>query len=93
MMTVRAKFVVKSVERVVYNTSARDPVTRSYVTIPGEAQTIKLEPVSADGNPENAKFYAATPSGNISLTVVRKDVGDTFDLNKMYYVDFTEASD
>ena len=79
MSQVRAEFKVSS-------------ITRS----PGwngqkEVQTIKLSPVTS-GSEENAKFYAATPGGNIELTTVNFDAAQHFDLGDEFYVDFTKAA-
>ena len=38
--------------------------------------------------PENAAFFAATPSGQIKLRTLRED---TFKPGAFYFVDFTEA--
>jgi hypothetical protein len=42
---------------------------------------------------ENKAFYAATPSGEIVLSVVSEAAGSQFDPGKSYYVDFTPAED
>ena len=44
--------------------------------------------VTGKGSPENEKFFASTPSGEIKVGVVRDD---HFEVGKSYYVDFTEA--
>jgi len=83
---VRAKFRVVEISRL---------DGRGYVGNPAEVQSIHLSPVYTGAKPddENSKFYAATPSGRIELTVVHKDVGDSFEMGKEYYVDFTKAPD
>lgn len=45
------------------------------------------------GVPENAVFYAATPSGEIVMQVVAESAADQFRPGKSYFVDFTEADD
>jgi NAD/NADP transhydrogenase beta subunit len=42
---------------------------------------------------ENKLFYAATPSGEITMRVVNPDAAKQFTPGKCYYVDFTEASE
>lgn len=79
-MNVRAKFKVVSIER-----------RKGYDG--KETQTVKLSPVykNNDPNSENSKFYAATPGGQISLDVVRLEVGNSFTLGGEFYVDFSPA--
>ena len=78
-MSVRAKFKVSRIERSLW----REGV---------EVQTIVLSPVySNDPNSENAKFYQATPSGEIRLGTVNAEAAAAFDLEGEYYVDFTPA--
>jgi hypothetical protein len=78
-MSVRAKFKCVSVERSKYGSD--------------ELQTIKLEPVYGNGDPnhENTKFYKHTPSGHIHLGTVNPDAAKQFELGKEYYIDFTPA--
>lgn len=77
MATVRAKFKVVSITRQSHWDKAK-----------GEIQTVKLQPVTGN-SPENADFYAATPSGQIELATINKAAGDQFKLDGEYYVDFT----
>lgn len=77
-MTIRAKFKVQSITR------------HANWNGPGELQSIKLNPVTS-GSDENKVFYAATPAGNIELSVVPKDVGDRFNIGQEFYVDFIPA--
>ncbi len=49
--------------------------------------TASFEPVYG-GSEENDQFFAATPGGSISLSVIR---GQHFEPGKEYYVDFTPA--
>jgi hypothetical protein len=93
---VRAKFKVVSVTRTEGN---RYPHTKADGSIdysrpePMELSTLKLSPVSANGDPshENSKFWAATPSGAIELSVVPSDAVAQFKLGSSMYVDFTPA--
>lgn len=73
---VRAKFVVQSVKRHL-PWADKKPVT------------VELSPVTG-GSQENQKFFASTPSGNITFTV-HGDVGGLFEPGQEYYVDFTPA--
>lgn len=47
-----------------------------------------------DPNPEseNGRFFAATPSGSISLGVVNESAAELFEPGKEYYVDFSPAT-
>jgi hypothetical protein len=78
-MSVRAKFKVDSITR-----------TKHWDKSKGEIQTIKLSPVSS-GSQENTSFYAATPSGQISLDTLNEEAGRQFELGVEYYIDFTKA--
>ena len=78
MSQVRAKFKVNSI--------TRQPGWNDLK----EIHTIELTPVTGNSE-ENKRFYAATPSGSIKLSVVKGEVGKQFDLNDEFYVDFTKA--
>lgn len=78
-MSVRAKFKVDSYETTI---DWRDKTK--------EVRAIKLSPV-VGGSKENDSFYAATPSGNIVLSIINEDAWKNFELGKEYYVDFTVA--
>lgn len=56
-----------------------------------EVQTIVLGAVSAEGSPENASFFAATPSGEIRLGTVNAEAARQFDLDAQFYVSFERA--
>lgn len=47
----------------------------------------RFSPVTS-GSPENDRFYAATPSGELKLTAIRNDL---FEVGKEYYLDFSSA--
>lgn len=55
--------------------------------------TVKLQPVYApdDDGSENHKFWQASPSGEITLSINNPAGAETFELGKEYYVDFTRA--
>lgn len=91
-MTVRAKFKVQSITRQSSSRYVGNDDKGRVVYEPCELQTLKLVPVY-DPNPgsENHKFWAATPSGQIELSVVNAEVGNYFELDKEYYVDFSVA--
>lgn len=78
-MSVRAKFKVQSITRQAGWNGNK------------EVHTVKLSPVTG-GSDENQKFYAATPGGQIELSVVTAEVGRQFDIGAEFYVDFTPAS-
>lgn len=78
MSSVRAKFKVNSITRQAGWNGCK------------EVHTIKLSPVTG-GSDENRRFYAATPGGQIELSVVTEEVGREFDIGAEFYVDFTPA--
>lgn len=45
-----------------------------------------------DGSQENKEFFAATPSGTISLYILNTDARARFTEGADYYVDFTAAA-
>jgi len=40
---------------------------------------------------ENKQFFASTPSGQITLSILRPEAVTWFEKGKKYYVDFTSA--
>ena len=52
------------------------------------AHTIEARPVY-DTNPENARFFQATPGGELRLQVVNDAAASQFEEGKEFYVDFT----
>lgn len=52
---------------------------------------IKLNPVVGNTE-ENKSFYAATPSGEITLGTVNENAANAFEPGKDYYVTFEEAA-
>lgn len=79
-MSVRAKFYVVEITR------------RKHWDRGAEVQSIKLQPVSGDGSPENKAFYEATPAGSIELATVNEETGRRFEIGQEFYVDFTPAN-
>lgn len=49
-----------------------------------------MSPVYGE-TPENKSFFAATPSGDIRMTIKNEVAAKAFEPNKEYYVDFTPA--
>lgn len=43
------------------------------------------------GTDEDKKFFASTPSGQLSLHTVNPDAAANFEQGKAYYLDFTPA--
>lgn len=52
--------------------------------------TIEMSPVT-DGSPEDKAFHNATPLGKIELSTINPEAAAQFELEKLYYVDFTKA--
>lgn len=44
-----------------------------------------------DPDDENSKFFKASPSGKIELSVVNPEAAAQFEVGKEYFVDFTPA--
>ena len=90
-MTVRAKMKVERIE----STQSRvkiDPkgdwAEKNLQTV--EIRTVVLSPVGCN-SPENEKFWAATPTGEIKLGMLNPEAWEPFQLGKEFYVDFNEA--
>jgi hypothetical protein len=80
-MSVIAKFKVMSIEK-----------REHWVKDAGFLSTIKMSPVY-DSNPDsdNARFFAATPSGTIELGTVNPEAADQFKIGKDYLITFEES--
>lgn len=79
-MSVRAKF---RVHLALPSTDAAGKIT---------GYRVELSPVySADPESENAKFYSATPWGQITLGTLNPAAGEQFKPGQEFYVDFTPA--
>ncbi len=75
---VRAKFKVQEITEHAYGEQ--------------RMKTIKLVPVySNDPSSENARFWAASPNGEIRLGTINMDAAAQFEINAEYYIDFTRA--
>jgi hypothetical protein len=57
----------------------------------GDHTVVALWPVTDGGIPEDARFYASTPSGKIELTINNQSARTFFKPGKSYYVMFVEA--
>lgn len=60
------------------------------VTKEGDNSRVTLDAV-IDGSPENERFFAATPGGDINLFVLSEETAGRFEVGKEYFVDFTAA--
>lgn len=103
-MTTRAKFRCNSVTlvrvtkvrpEVVYGDGGyRDTegnlLARNEAFFDFDQPTVVLNPVSG-GTPENETFFAASPAGELRLTIDNPAGAEIFELGKEYYVDFTPA--
>lgn len=94
-MSVRAKFYVTKVESSIYNRYVPNPEDRSKGTYEKvEMRTIVMHPVSSsEAGSENKMFWDASPSGELRLGTVNPAAWRAFELDRAYYVDFTEAND
>jgi hypothetical protein len=59
-------------------------------TEPLDVVQVSLHAVSS-GSDENKEFFASTPTGNITLSILRPEAVNWFEKGKEYYVDFTPA--
>lgn len=85
-MVVRAKF------RLIAQKNSESSIFKDGKWTSGVVTSLEFMPVTAsDKNPENKKFWEATPSGKIELNVVNPAAVKEFELLKEYYVDFTLA--
>jgi len=85
-MRVRAKF------RLIAQKNSESSIFKDGKWIPGVVTSLEFIPVMAsDKDPENRKFWEATPSGKIELNIVNPEAVKEFELLKEYYVDFTLA--
>lgn len=72
---VRAKFTLTSIIKYNY----------------GEGQTFKFNAVHDVSTEENRRFSKYTPSGTLEIFIDNPPAQEFFQLNKSYYLDFTEA--
>lgn len=90
---VRAKFKVVRIERTMGSRKVGADENGRDKWEPCELNTIVLNPVYANSDPEheNSKFWAASPSGEIRLGTVNAEAVKQFELDQEYYIDFTPA--
>lgn len=90
---VRAKFKVTKIDRQMGSKGVVG-ADGKMTYVPAEVQTVHLSAVYGNGDPnhENTKFWQASPSGGITLTCVNAEAVAQFDLDREFYVDFTEAA-
>jgi hypothetical protein len=55
-----------------------------------DGNTIRLDVVTY-GSPENDKFFEATPSGELYLSIVNLTAAEMFEVGKEYYIDISQA--
>lgn len=85
-MTVRCKFRVSSITYTMG--SQYNAETKTYDS--GPVGTIRLNVVGS-GSAEDKAFFASTPSGQIDVSIIRKEAADQFTIGREFYVDFTPA--
>ena len=68
----------------------RAKFTVNSVTPQTNATQVQLYPVTS-GSEENDRFFAATPSGSISMLIKNEQAASQFKQGQTYYVDFTPA--
>jgi hypothetical protein len=92
MPTVRAKFKVSGINRMMSSRAVNDPENPKAAVkyVPAELQTIHLTPVYGNNDPnhENTKFWNLSPSGKIELGCLNLDAASKFQLDEEIYVDF-----
>jgi len=85
-MVVRCKF------RLVAQKNSEGSILKDGKWGSGVVVSLEFIPVYAsDKNPENKKFWEATPSGKIELNIVNPEAVKEFELLKEYYIDFILA--
>jgi hypothetical protein len=93
-MSVKAMFKVEAIESTLEwrkkdASKDWDPDNQESV----EMKTIKMYAVygNSDPNHENTKFWNASPSGNLVLSVINPEASQHFELGKEYYLTFEKA--
>ena len=79
MTTVRAKFVLNSIER-----------SKHWDKAKGELFALKFTAVTAT-NEENKQFFEATPNGQLTVGTVKPEIAEGMVLGAEYFVDITLA--
>jgi len=86
-MVVRAKF------KLIAQKNSEGSIFKDGKWTSGVVTSLEFMPVTAsDKNPENKKFWEATPSGIIQLVCVNPESVAELELLREYYVDFTLVS-
>jgi len=96
---VRAKFKLTSIKRhegsKQVDVPAADGKPAATKWEPCEVRTIEMSPVFGNGDPnhENTKFWNASPSGSLTLTMINLEAAEQFGdhLGAEFYLDFTPA--
>lgn len=83
---IRAKFRVADIKAAPIN------VTKHGQSVLVDGKIVTLYPVTADDCQENAEFYAATPNGQIQLSILNPASAAAFESGKIFMVDFTAVS-
>jgi hypothetical protein len=88
-MSIRCKFKVDQINRI--QSSKWDAENK--VSVPVEMRSVKMSPVYANNDPahENAKFWSATPSGQLEFNTVNLEAVEGLELGGEYYIDITPA--
>jgi hypothetical protein len=89
-MATRAKFYVSNVQPAKASVYTGLDENGKGVYEEREVANVHLNVVGGNTD-ENKQFFASTPSGQITLSIVNKAAADQLVLGKEYYVDFTEA--
>lgn len=86
-MTVRAKVKLLSIRTFETPYQGKTVLGREldfYFVYPG----MDKDPVVCD---ENKKFWDASPSGTLKITIQNPNAANEFEMGKYYYLDFNEA--
>lgn len=83
----RAKFRVASKE--IVEDSSYD--SKANVSVTNLVAKITLQAVTGTSD-ENKEFFKSTPSGSITINIVRLETAEQFEQGKEVYVDFTPAN-
>ena len=88
METIRAKFKCDFIKEMMG--SKKDENDK---WVPTKMKSISMSPVYSNGDPnhENSKFWSATPSGTLELSIIPIEVSGQFEVGKEYYIDITPA--
>lgn len=93
-MSVKAKFYVEKFESTLFKRKVDESKSWTDDNVETmEQRTIIMRPVYGNGDPnhENTKFWKASPTGELRLGTVNKEVWPQFELGKEYYLTFEKA--